>query len=222
MGGSLEKSDEFEIVGIVRDTKYDSVRTPGPPTMYRALGQSPNIPRINFVVRTAGEPLAMSEPVRTALREIDATLPIQRFTSQTEQISQRFAQERLFATAYTFFGALALLLACIGLFGLMSYTVSRRVNEIGIRMALGAQRSSVVRMILGEALVLVSVGVAIGIGGAFWAKKFVASVLFDVSPTDVPTMLGAIGLIVFIGALAGFLPARRASRVDPLIALQQQ
>ncbi len=222
IGGSFEKSGEFEIIGIVRDTKYDSVRTPGPPTMYRALGQSSNISRANVVIRTAGEPLAMSEAVRTAVREIDATLPIQRFTSQTEQIEQRFAQERLFATAYTFFGALALLLACIGLFGLMSYSVSRRVNEIGIRMALGAQRSSVVRMILGEALFLVSVGVVLGIGGALWARKFVASVLFDVSPTDVPTMLGAIGLIVFIGALAGFLPARRASRVDPLIALQQQ
>jgi ABC-type antimicrobial peptide transport system permease subunit len=156
------------------------------------------------------------------VREVDATLPIQRFTSQTDQIAQRFSQEQLFATAYTFFGALALLLACIGLFGLMSYTVSRRVNEIGIRMALGAQRSAVVRLILGEALVLVSAGVAIGVGGALWARKFVVSVLFDVSPTDVPTMVGAIALIVVIGALAGFLPARRASRVDPLIALQQQ
>ena len=96
IGGSFEKSNEFEIIGVVRDTKYASVRDPGPPTMYRCVLQAP-LRSLNVVLRTAGDPLAMSETVRAAMREIDPTLPIQRFTSQTEQISQRFAQERLFA-----------------------------------------------------------------------------------------------------------------------------
>ena len=113
---------------------------------------------LNVVLRTAGEPLAMAETVRAAMREIDPTLPIQEFTSQTEQISLRFAQERLFARAYAAFGALAVVLACIGLFGLMSYNVARRTSEIGVRMALGAQRRTVVGMVMGESMRLVAIG----------------------------------------------------------------
>ena len=141
IGHSFEKSGEFEIVGVVRDTKYSSVRDPGPPTMYRCVWQQP-VRGLNVVLRTAGDPLAMTETVRAAMRQVDPTLPLQRFTSQTEQISLRFAQERLFATAYAAFGALAVVLACIGLFGLMSYNVARRTTEIGVRMALGAQRGT--------------------------------------------------------------------------------
>lgn len=221
LGGSFEKSNEFEIVGIVRDTKYASVRDPGPPTMYRCLLQSP-IRNASVVLRTAGDPMAMTETVRAAMREVDATLPIARFTSQTEQISQRFAQERLFATAYTAFGALALVLACIGLFGVMSYNVSRRTNEIGIRMALGAQQGRVVGMVMGESLVLVGIGIALGLGGAVWAGRYVQTDLFGLSPTDLVTVSGAVLLIAAVSALAGYLPARRASQVDPMQALHQQ
>ena len=159
IGGSFEKSNEIEIVGVVRDVKYASVRDPGPPTMYRCVWQGP-ARSLNVVLRTAGDPLAMTETVRAAMRDVDPTLPIQRFTSQSEQISLRFAQERLFATAYTAFGALALLLACIGLFGLMSYNVARRTNEIGIRMALGAGSPSVIRLVLRQAMWVVGIGVA--------------------------------------------------------------
>jgi ABC-type antimicrobial peptide transport system permease subunit len=164
----------------------------------------------------------MSETVRAAMSEVDSTLPIQRFTSQTEQISQRFAQERLFATAYTAFGVLALVLACIGLFGLMSYNVARRTNEIGIRMALGAQRSTVVGMVMGESLLLVGIGVAIGLGGALWAGQFVKTVLYGLSANDAATIAGAVLLIAVVSVVAGYLPARRASKVDPMVALHQQ
>lgn len=221
LGGSFEKSDEFEIIGVVRDTKYASVREPGPPTMYRCVLQSPQRSS-NVVLRTAGDPMAMTEAVRAAMRDVDSSLPIQRFTSQTEQISQRFAQERLFATAYTAFGALALALACIGLFGVMSYSVSRRTNEIGIRMALGAQRGRVVGMVMGESLLLVSLGIVIGLGAAVWAGRFVETVVFGVSPTDVATMAAAVALISAVSAVAGYVPARRASKVDPMVALHQQ
>ena len=221
LGGSLEKSTEFEIIGIVRDAKYDSVRNAGPPTMYRAIWQGAGRAQ-NVVLRTAGDPMAMTESVRTAMREVDPTMPIQRFTTQTDQIANRFAQERLFATAYTAFGALALVLACIGLFGVMSYNVARRTNEIGIRMALGAQRATVVKMVMTESLLLVGLGVALGLGASLWAGKFVQSVLYGLSATDVFTITGAVLLILVVSALAGYLPARRASKVDPMVALHQQ
>jgi predicted permease len=221
IGGSFEKSDEFEIVGVVRDTKYASVRDPGPPTMYRCVLQGP-ARGLNVVLRTAGDPLAMTETVRTAMREVDPALPIQRFTSQTEQISLRFAQERLFATAYTAFGALALVLACIGLFGLMSYNVARRTNEIGIRMALGAQRGTVVGMVMGESMLLVGIGIALGLAAALWAGRFVKTVLYGLSASDPLTIAAAVAVIAMVAAFAGYLPARRASNVDPMEALRQQ
>jgi predicted permease len=221
IGGSFEKSNEFEIVGVVRDTKYSSVRDPGPPTMYRCAFQGP-ARSLNVVLRTAGDPLAMTETVRSAMREVDPALPIQRFTSQTEQISLRFAQERLFATAYTAFGALALVLACIGLFGLMSYNVARRTSEIGIRMALGAQRGTVVGMVMRESMLLVGIGVGLGLAAALWAGRFVKSVLYGLSTNDPITIAVAVALIAGVSALAGYLPARRASNVDPMEALRQQ
>lgn len=221
IGGSFERSSEFEIIGIVRDAKYESVRDPGPPTMYRSVWQGTSRSQ-NVVLKTAGDPMAMTETVRAAMREVDPTLPIQRFTTQTDQISNRFAQERLFATAYTAFGGLALVLACIGLFGLMSYNVARRTNEIGIRMALGAQRSTVVKMVMKESLLLVGIGVAIGLGASLWAGRFVQAVLYGLSATDAMTMGGAVLLILAVSALAGYLPARRASKVDPMVALHQQ
>jgi ABC-type antimicrobial peptide transport system permease subunit len=176
---------------------------------------------LNVVLRTAGDPLAMTETVRAAMRDVDPTLPIQRFTSQTEQISLRFAQERLFATAYTAFGALALVLACIGLFGLMSYNVARRTNEIGIRMALGAQRTAVLRMVMRESMLLVGLGVALGLTAALWAGRFVSAVLFGLSATDALTITAAVTSILAVSALAGYLPARRAANVDPMDALRQ-
>src|SRR6266511_1844623 len=127
-----------------------------------------------------------------------------------------------FAQAYTLFGALALLLASIGLFGLMSYNVARRTNEIGIRMALGAQRQDVVRLVMRESMILVVIGVAAGLGVAVAASRFIATLLFGLAPTDVMTMLLAIGVMVLVSAIAGYLPARRASRVDPMVALHYE
>ena len=220
MGGSFEKSGEYEIVGVVRDTKYDSVRDPGPPTTYRPAWQgSPR--RLNVVLRTAGDPLAMAGAVRAAVREVDPTLPIAEFTSQSEQISLRFAQERLFARAYTAFGVLAVLLACIGLFGLMSYNVARRTGEIGVRMALGAQRSAVVAMIMSESMRLVAAGIVLGLAAALWAGRFVTTVVYGVSTNDPLTIGAAVALIAVVTALAGGLPARRASNVNPIEALRQ-
>ena len=205
IGESFEKAGEFEVVGVVRDTKYASVREPGPPTMYRSVWQSTQR-NLHVVLKTAGEPLAMSETVRAAMREIDPTVPIQAFTSQSERISQRFAQERLFARAYAAFGALAVLLACIGLFGLMSYNVARRTSEIGVRMALGAQRRAVVGMVMGESIRLVAIGIGLGLGATLWAGRFVQTVVYGLSPSDPLTIGGAVALLAIVTAFAGGVP----------------
>jgi ABC-type antimicrobial peptide transport system permease subunit len=143
-------------------------------------------------------------------------------TTQTDQIEGRVAQERLFALAYSLFGGLALLLACIGLFGLMSYNVSRRTNEIGIRIALGAQRSGVIGMVLRESMIMVIAGVTIGLATAIAAGRLVTAILFGLAPNDVWTMTAAIGLMAAVCLIAGYLPARRASRVDPMVALRYE
>jgi predicted lysophospholipase L1 biosynthesis ABC-type transport system permease subunit len=221
IGESFEKSGEFEVVGVVRDTKYASVRDPGPPTMYRCVWQSTQR-NLHVVLKTAGEPLAMTETVRAAMREIDPTAPIQEFTSQSEQISQRFAQERLFARAYTAFGVLAVALASIGLFGLMSYNVARRTSEIGVRLALGAQRRAVIGMVMSESIRLVAIGIVLGLALVLWAGRFVQTVVYGLSPMDPLTIGGAVALIAGVTALAGGVPARRASNVNPIEALRQQ
>ena len=143
-------------------------------------------------------------------------------STQIEQVERRFLQEKTFAQAYTLFGALALLLAAVGLFGLMSYNVSRRTNEIGIRMALGAQRYDVLRLVLRESMILVVVGVAIGLGVTIAASRLVTTLLYGLAPTDVPTMMLAIVVMMTVSGIAGYLPARRASHVDPMVALRYE
>lgn len=222
VGFSLEQKDSLEIVGVIRDTKYDSIRDAAPPTMYSCWEQQPKPGAMSFVIRTVSDPNSLSESVRAAVRQADSTLPIINFTTQADQLEQRFVQERLFAMAYSLFGALALLLACIGLFGLMSYNVARRTSEIGIRMALGAQRLTVIRMVLGESLFLVGLGVAFGLASTMAAGRLVKAVLFGLAPTDPITITSAMALVLLVSAFAGYLPARRASLVDPMVALHEQ
>ena len=199
---SAKKSTEVEIVGVIRDTKYNSLRDAAPPTVYQPYTQG--TPRgMSVILRTAGDPSALVEPVRLAVRRVDAALPLTNIATQTEQIERRFEQERLFANAYALFGALALTLASIGLFGLMSYNVSRRTNEIGIRMALGASGHTVARMVLGESLIVVAVGVALGLAGAVAAGRFVTTILFGLEPTDAITMALAVVLIVAVTVVRG-------------------
>jgi predicted permease len=222
LGSTAEgaSAGEHEIVGVIKDTKYNSLREPAPATLYRVLPG--NASAANVVARTVAEPSAMIETVRNAMRQVDAELPLTGVTTQTDQIENRVEQERLFALAYSLFGALALLLACIGLFGLMSYSVSRRTNEIGIRMALGAERSGVIGMILGESMIMVAMGALIGLAGALAGGRFVESVLFGLSTTDAWTISAVIALTILVSLAAGYVPARRASRVDPMVALRYE
>ncbi|HEX6164211.1 MAG TPA: ABC transporter permease, partial [Vicinamibacterales bacterium] len=220
IGQNIEDSGKTEIIGIIRDTKYDSVRDAAPATMYTPI--RPGTRSLTVMVRTATDPASLTETVRSAMQQIDPDVPMTGITTQSEQVNGRFAQERLFALAYSLFGALALLLACIGLFGLMSYSVSRRTNEIGIRMALGAQRARVVGMVLQESMVMVAIGVVLGLAGAIAGGRFVESVLFGLSKTDTVTISAAIAVTALVSLAAGYLPARRAARVDPMVALRYE
>jgi predicted permease len=220
-GSSLENAGQQEIVGVVRDTKYNSVRDEAPPTMYQPHLQA-GMPRPSFVVRTAGDPLAAVGAIREAVKQLDPNVPLQGVSTQMEQIEGRIQQEKLFAQAYALFGGLALLVASVGLFGLMSYSVARRTSEIGIRMALGAKPADVLRQVLGESLVLVLIGVAAGVGAALAAGRLVASLLFGIRATDPAAMTTAVLVLLVVASIAGYLPARRAARVDPMVALHEE
>jgi predicted permease len=220
-GNLIENRAQTEIVGVVRDIKYNSLRDAAPPTMYLPIGQR-NWPGMSVEVRTASDPASFVPAVRDVIRRIDPNLPLANMTTQAEAVEGRLAQERLFAQAYVLFGLLALALASIGLFGVMSYSVARRTNEIGIRMALGARSADVLSLVMRESMTMVVVGVAIGLAGAFAASRFVATLLFGLAPTDPLTMGLAVSVMIVVSAFAGYLPARRAARVDPMVALRYE
>jgi predicted permease len=220
-GGSVEQNTDIEIVGIVGDVKYDSLRDAAPPTFFVPALQSP-APRAFFAVRAAVDPLSLVSALREAVRQIDPNLPMTDITTQAAEVDGRLLQERLFAKACSLFGGLATLVAAIGLFGLMSYTVARRTNEIGIRMTLGAEPSSVLGLVLRESMALVAIGIALGLVAAMAAARLVASQLYGLAPTDPATAIGAAALMIAAAAVAAYIPARRASKVDPMVALRAE
>jgi predicted permease len=211
---------EMEIVGIVKDTKYRSLREEAAPMYYIPFYQAGMQGQMTLVVRTASEPTTAAAAVQREARALDDAMPI--FTVETiaTQIEPSLSQERLVALLSSIFGLLALLLASIGLYGILSYTVTRRTNEIGIRMALGASARRVVHLVLGETLRLVGIGVVIGLGGALAATQWVKNMLFGLQPHDPLTVGLAVLVLLAVAAVAGYLPARRASRVDPMVALR--
>jgi ABC-type antimicrobial peptide transport system permease subunit len=177
-------------------------------------------------VRTAGEPLASAPAVRQAVREIDATLPLFAMKSQAAQAEETLAKEASFARLSTVFGSIALLLVAAGLFGTMSYAVVRRTSEIGVRMALGARRSAVIRMILRDALLMSIAGVVVGIPAVLAAghasRAVMNEVLFGLEPMNPVAIAGATAALILTALVAALLPARAASRVDPIVALQSE
>jgi ABC-type antimicrobial peptide transport system permease subunit len=215
--------DPVEIVGVVKDAKYNSLREEILPTAYVPASEEQK-PRENrtFEVRSAiGAPTALISGVKSAIADVNRDVSLQ-FTTLATQVDESLARERLLATLSGFFGGLALVLAMIGLYGVMSYNVARRRNEIGIRMALGAEQSRVLRMVLGEVAVLIAVGLLIGLGAAIGTTRFVESFLYDMKPNDPWTLSLSAGVLALVAALAGFLPARRASRLDPMAALREE
>jgi len=217
-------SPDLHIVGIVRDAVYNSLKEPIPPTMYQHVPQvegGPPGPGIDMAVRAAGaSPGTLSRSIADALQRVDKDVTFT-FRVYKQAIRTNTVQERMVAMLSGFFGALALLLAGLGLYGVMTYAVSRRRTEIGIRMALGATPSASVRFVLQRVIVLVMIGVMLGASLSLWAARFAAPLVFGVQPRDPATLAGAAAVLAAIGALAGWLPARRASRIDPAQVLRE-
>jgi putative ABC transport system permease protein len=214
--------DPVEIVGVVQDAKYVSLREDIHPTAYVAASQEANGNESNtFELRVAGAPTAAISAVKASIAAVNRDVSLE-FKTLALQVGESLARERLLATLSGFFGGLALVLATIGLYGVMSYNVTRRRNEIGIRMALGAQQSRVLRMVLGEVAILIGMGVAIGLSAAIATTRFVASFLYGMKANDPWTLSLAAAVLALVAALAGFLPARRAARLDPMNALREE
>jgi predicted permease len=223
--GDAASGTPIEIVGMTRDAKYTDLRSPTKPVVYIPFQQ--DIPeQVNVAVRTVGEAMVLAPAVRSAMRELDATLPLFDVRSQAEQVERSIARETMFARFSTLLSVIAMLLAAIGLYGTMAYTVVRRTAEIGLRMALGARRAAVVEMVVRQALVLAAIGVAIGIpltlGAARLAGTVLDQLLFGVEWYDPLVMSGAAAILVLVATVAALVPARAAARVDPLLALRHE
>lgn len=216
---SPENNGRIEIVGIVRDAKYHELRGEMPPTAYLPYFQD-EAGNAHFSVRTSGEPKAMAARVRQTVRELDGTLPMIDFRTLRQKVEGSWAKERFFAGVSGFFGLLSLLLASIGLYGVIAYGVARRTNEMGVRMALGAQRRDVTRLVMGDLLRLTAFGIGLGLTAALTMTRLISSLLFGLTPNDPMTISMAALLLVTVALLAGYLPARRAARIDPLDALR--
>ncbi len=211
---------DIQIVGVAGDTKYESMRDPIPEEMYIPYAQANFSNSAVVYVRAAGNPDTLFNQLRAASRDVDAEVPVTRMRTLQDQMEDSLFTERLLAALSTSFGGLATLLAAIGLYGVMAFLVARRTREIGIRMALGAGQTSVIWMVLRETLMLASIGVAIGLAGAYGVARFIQNQLFGVEATDLLTMAAASLGLAAVAALAGFVPARRATGIDPMTALR--
>jgi predicted permease len=225
-GFDSDKPSEIEIIGLARDAKYTSQREDTPPTVYLPWAQNlKSIGSATFEVRTSGEPNSAVAAIRQAVREVDSNLPLKDVKTQIEQADETLAMERLFAKLLSLFGLLAQQLASIGLFGVMAYSVSQRTHEIGIRMALGADRARVLQMILRQGMTLTLLGVALGAGAAYLLTKYLESLtnmLFKVNPRDPLTFAVTMLLLIIVALIACFIPARRATKVNPVEALRYE
>ena len=212
----------MQIVGVCKDAKYDNLRSDPPATFYVPYRQQAGSESMTFDVHTRVKPEAIVPLLRTAVASIDKDLPLLDIRTQNEQIDDTSKQERIFASLTSGFGLLALVLACIGIYGLMAYSVARRTNEIGIRMALGAQAGRVQRMIMREASSLAIAGVTAGLGAGMAMSRLIASMLYGIQSYDPLTYTGAALLLFFVALSASWIPARRAASIDPLKALRHE
>jgi predicted permease len=221
LGTDPKHSNDIEVVGVVKDAKYQNLGERPFPAAYYPYTQ--RVQYLNdFEVRFTGKPEVVIAEVRQAAAQIDHSLPVAYSGTLAEQVNRSLGNQSLIAQLSTFFGLLAALLACIGIYGLAAYAVTRRTNEIGIRMALGAEASGVLWMVMRESLTLAALGVAIGIPVSLAAARLIESVLYGLKATDPATIALAALVMIAVAALAAYLPARRASKVDPMVALRYE
>jgi predicted permease len=218
-----EEGEEFQIVGVCADAKYGWIRENAPPTFYVLYTQQPDARgSMTYEVRTRGNPRDYTDAVRGVVESVDKDLPLIEVRTQQEQIDAALAPERSFATVTTGFGILALVLASIGVYGVIGAGVAGRVNEIGVRMALGARAGQVLRMVLGEAMGLALIDIGAGLCASMLFTRLLNSMLFGLRPTDALTLAGAVLLLSAAAMLAGWAPARKASRIQPVQALRHE
>lgn len=210
---------DTEIIGMVADARFATLREPSPPILYLPYRQHQHH-RMTFAMRAAGAPAALASAIRQTLAELDPNVPLLNVMTQNEQINRSVQQERTFAQLVSGFAALAVLLACLGIYGTLAYSVARRTSEIGLRMALGARPWNIVQLVLRESLIPVVMGAVLGLAGAIASTRLVESMLFGLTPHDAPTFLIATLALVGSALLAAWLPSRRAARVDPMSALR--
>jgi hypothetical protein len=214
-GASSWRGGGWQIIGVVSDSKYDDLRHDVVPTFYRALPAARY-----FEVRTARDPAAVVPSIRSIAQRAD--LPLFAMKTEPEQIDALLSQERLLARLSGFFGALALALASIGLYGLLSHEVSRRTREIGIRMALGANRVRLLRQVVGQGVSLGCIGIGAGVLAGLLATRYLHSLLFGVEPGDLSTLVTVTSVLIGVSATACLVPASRAARVDPVRAIREE
>jgi len=219
--GDNKPENDVTVIGVVKDVKFDDLAEETVNLDYIPYTQHP-WGFGDFEVRYAGAFAPVAAAVQQTIHSIDRTLPITRVTTLDEQVARSITNQRLVAQLSAFFGLLAAFLSCIGIYGVMSYVVTRRTNEIGIRMALGAGRSNMLWMMLREILILVSIGLVIGVPVTLAGNRLVSNMLFGLRPTDPVTLVSATVMLLIVAAIAGYLPARRASRVDPMVALRYE
>jgi len=222
IGWAVDNSFDIEIVGVVKDAKYGNLREPAAPMFYQTFAQArTGRGQMTLHVRSIGNPAGVALAVRREVQRISKDIPMFEVQTMTAQVDDSLTQERLIATLSGFFGGLALLLASIGLYGTMSYTVSRRTSELGIRMALGAQRATVIWLVLRESLRLI-IGIIAGLPVALLSMRLLSSLLFGLKPADAATIGLAVVVMTAVAVTAGYIPARRASLVDPIVALRYE
>jgi len=221
-GGNPGTPTPLEIVGVVRDTKYTGVRDEIPRTLFFPLLEERTPSSAVVYVRTTADPAAGFSAARRVVRDLDASIPVYNLRTLERQIDRSLVIERFVATLSTAFGILATLLAVVGLYGVMAFTVARRTREIGVRMALGAVQGDVVWLVMREVLVLVGGGMVLGLAAAWGLGRLVGAQLYGVTPNDPVTILGAAGLLAAVSLAAGYVPAIRATRVNPVLALRYE
>ena len=221
--GSRKSPNACEVVGVVRDVRYAQIREDVPPTVYYPLEQMQYMPwQVSFLVRAEGDPQSIYRAIDSTVLSLNPNVPVVALRSEETVVNRSLYMERTFATLSTAFGAVGLLLACVGLYGTIAYAVAQRTNEIGVRLALGAGREKIMAMVLREASTVVVLGLALGLPAAWLATGLLKSQLYGLSPHDGWTLTGAIASILLVTLAAGFVPARRASRIDPMVALRYE
>ena len=215
---------EIEVVGIAATARYGSLKREIPPVVYISYAhvEGAKQGQMTYALRTEGDALQYVAPVRDIVKQADARVPVTNIRTQAVDLDRTINQEIVFARLCSVFAFLALVMASVGLYGTMTYTVARRAREIGIRMALGARRAAVVWMVLREVCLLAALGLAISVPAALASSRFIASFLFEVKPNDPRALVGASTLLLMAVLLAGYFPSRRASRVDPMVALRHE